>query len=336
MHDPWIILGIDGPTTDLKSIKKAYAARLRAIDPAKDISGFMALRQAYEQAQQLVENSNIEALPWEYDVGTGSGFGSLYEVEDIRQPEDEFESKNEIYRALDARAREILALTNLREDPEAWRAFFEDPAYASIDVQSDLEHVVRNLLLETFGYFQDSSQNNSQDDSKPSRRFKKTARYVFNYFGWDQPQFNQSFTRDQVEFLRQKFKVPIVSAGDDIEFGPAFNFLSAVFVYLILISACFYYASANQKGFWLIIGLILSARALTVYVKAWIVDRDAALSFFGGLLFLGSLGYLITSVMREGSWEGRLDVLYWFGAGAVGAGLIWLVGRVILSLIRRR
>lgn len=48
----WDVLGI-APTQDEKAIRRAYAARLRALDPDKDPAGFQRLRAAYEGALRM-------------------------------------------------------------------------------------------------------------------------------------------------------------------------------------------------------------------------------------------------------------------------------------------
>ncbi|MFC3901885.1 Uncharacterized membrane protein YfcA [Acinetobacter marinus] len=50
--DCWNILAL-APTTDLRSIKKAYAKQLKQIDQETDPQAFIALRDAYEHAQYL-------------------------------------------------------------------------------------------------------------------------------------------------------------------------------------------------------------------------------------------------------------------------------------------
>ena len=51
---PWNILALDGQPEDTKSVKRAYAKRLKAIDPATDPEAFQNLRQAYETALNWV------------------------------------------------------------------------------------------------------------------------------------------------------------------------------------------------------------------------------------------------------------------------------------------
>ncbi|WP_428035411.1 RDD family protein [Amphritea sp.] len=52
----WQILGIDN-TTDLKVIKRAYAAKLKVTKPDEDPEGFKRLHAAYKQACQFAKNT---------------------------------------------------------------------------------------------------------------------------------------------------------------------------------------------------------------------------------------------------------------------------------------
>ncbi|ATI78779.1 hypothetical protein [Sphingobium yanoikuyae] len=58
----WHLLGIEA-TADSKTIRRAYAARLRAIDPDQDRDGFAALRDARDQALMLASGEVADAPP---------------------------------------------------------------------------------------------------------------------------------------------------------------------------------------------------------------------------------------------------------------------------------
>lgn len=50
----WHALGIE-PTSDTRAIRTAYARKLKTIDPDRDPQAFIALRQAFEGAQQAAQ-----------------------------------------------------------------------------------------------------------------------------------------------------------------------------------------------------------------------------------------------------------------------------------------
>ena len=64
--DIWKILGIE-PTKDKKTIKKAYRQQLPLYNPEDDQEGFMALREAYEEALRFAELPDDEEAQAEED-----------------------------------------------------------------------------------------------------------------------------------------------------------------------------------------------------------------------------------------------------------------------------
>lgn len=62
MANIWNILGLDGPTSDERAIKKAYAKALKSTRPDDDPAGFMALRDAFEQAKFHAQYTREDAL----------------------------------------------------------------------------------------------------------------------------------------------------------------------------------------------------------------------------------------------------------------------------------
>lgn len=66
----WKKLGIE-PTDDKRAIKKAYAAKLKAIDPDKDAKAFLTLREALQVAQWEADYGSSGEDDWSDDEAEG-------------------------------------------------------------------------------------------------------------------------------------------------------------------------------------------------------------------------------------------------------------------------
>jgi len=60
---PWSVLDLSPKDADARSVKRAYAKKLKAIDPQEDPQGFQNLRTAYEQALRFAQTKVVVAVP---------------------------------------------------------------------------------------------------------------------------------------------------------------------------------------------------------------------------------------------------------------------------------
>lgn len=84
----WRILGIT-PTDDRREVKRAYAARLKAMDPDADVGAFQRLREALATATMLAEQAAAKAARVQgidAPVPTINSFGSAVELHFNRLP----------------------------------------------------------------------------------------------------------------------------------------------------------------------------------------------------------------------------------------------------------
>jgi tetratricopeptide (TPR) repeat protein len=66
--DCWTVLGLDG-VSDIKTVKRAYAQRLKRTRPEDDPEGFLVLREAYEEALATLDGSRSQP---KHEVSTAS------------------------------------------------------------------------------------------------------------------------------------------------------------------------------------------------------------------------------------------------------------------------
>ena len=121
--DIWKILGIE-PTKDKKTIKKAYRQQLPLYNPEDDQEGFMALREAYEEALRLAE---------------------LPDDEEAQAEEDNTEAG--IFR------REIEALYwdfEKRIDPDQWKGLLSCDFATALDTKQDARDILLAFMLEWY------------------------------------------------------------------------------------------------------------------------------------------------------------------------------------------
>lgn len=154
LEHAWAVLGLE-PTLDPGLIQRAYAARLRMLDPDRDIAAFAELREALDMARRHAEASPSplpEADAAAYDDDTGDGGWTVHRDDgpaEIAQSDE----------AEDARARvrvnTLLSLLHDRADTPYYRhkliaafdALFLDPRLEQVGFREGFENWLAELLL---------------------------------------------------------------------------------------------------------------------------------------------------------------------------------------------
>lgn len=182
MHDwPWSELDI-APTADRAEIKRAYAAKLKALDRERDVEGFQALRAAYEVAMtQLIAPPSMEtsdddaAVDWSSNGMAFRTFPALAHSVDVPVAGSGSAHDGELAHAppelapeaIDAAANRLLTAVLARPDPESVRRVLatcpELDCFSAVDSvgvalvramldRDDLEASVLNVLADRFSW----------------------------------------------------------------------------------------------------------------------------------------------------------------------------------------
>lgn len=115
----WAILDIE-PTDDVDAIREAYRAKLVHTNPEDDQEGFMALKDAYDEAMRLAEAGN----------------------------EEEAEELSPIMMKVDELYKDITR----RQDIKEWDELLSAPEFSSIDEQDIVRNEILTYTLDNYKY----------------------------------------------------------------------------------------------------------------------------------------------------------------------------------------
>lgn len=213
----WDILGLDGPTDDVRAIKKAYAKTLRVTRPDDDPIAFMALRDALEQAKLYAAYAHDGDDVFTAMISMADGVSVVPELEplpacavnedasDISKPVQET-AKDSVHKPaqmspvqdLISNVEALLKEPFARADKDQWRKIFDDERLDPIDNMIDFEDMLRNTLLDQFGYF-DGDMKKSNQKRNPSLIPSRIGTLIFNMMGWREIHGRPLYVQDQIE-----------------------------------------------------------------------------------------------------------------------------------------
>lgn len=212
MVDLWTTLGLLEPTKDIRTIKKAYAKKLRVTRPDADPEGFMALRAALERAMSYARNASDGelALPVEAmnaPVSSDTQTQITFDASANTKAPDESEENDDISAA--AVMHEVESLLKdpfKRNDPAIWVSIFDDERLESIDSAIDFEVMFRDYLLELLGYFEGNTALHNSN-REPKLFSTRMGTRIFDRMGWRDSENRPLYIQDQIDWLRRDLDV---------------------------------------------------------------------------------------------------------------------------------
>ena len=184
----WSILELS-QTDDKKSVKRAYAKKLKLIDSQANPEAFQQLREAYEQAVYYVESQaeiQFDGAQADYEVETDISFTPSEIQEQIEEDSNQQNDIFDPYPAAKGIMNQVECLyenLDYRNKLEAWRIIFEDQSLLDIEVLSILRYWVFEFVAERLGA-------TDWGEAAPKTINREIVRYLNQVFTWDQEQLS--------------------------------------------------------------------------------------------------------------------------------------------------
>jgi hypothetical protein len=150
--DFWAVLDLQS-TTDIPTIKKAYAAKLKIHHPEDDPEGFQRVRLAYENALKFAQYNKRMII-----IAASGQQGQLFrESSDCSQDlvhispsialnRDIQSTKEEIINEFIGRVKTLYTDPNLKNDLTQWKHILEDEKYWNLEIKKSLNVCLLNFL----------------------------------------------------------------------------------------------------------------------------------------------------------------------------------------------
>lgn len=184
ISNPWEVLGLEGPTDDLKAIKKAYAAKLKTTRPEDDPEGFMLLRWAFDSVTRRDPEPYFETpapnIPRpksvEPDIKESEEFGDFGTESAAQRLPVYFE---QIRSGIEAILSNPVKRSNLR----AWEQYFNQDYFDKMDHQLALPPIMLECLMDFMGVFEGASLKTSRKQARKEIG-RDAGAYIFEQMGW--------------------------------------------------------------------------------------------------------------------------------------------------------
>lgn len=239
MNDIWDTLGLAKPTSDIKSVKRAYAARLKLTRPEDDPAGFMALREARDRAIEYCQyaeddypSKNLEQQTLYLNTSRpiinvsnkeeGPRTHTRLYSEERLPPTEQFEDlifDDDGAVPLPAPSTHIvddtiIAIDKLlkdpfrRQNPDHWLNLLENEDLNSIDNFIEFEDRFLNFLIRSFGHIPKNKKARNRN-RYPRIITPPIGKLIFDNMNWPYGRISSDISENLFEQLSHDFNINV-------------------------------------------------------------------------------------------------------------------------------
>ena len=220
MKNWWDILGVE-QDADLRSIKRAYAAKLKTIRQDEDPQGFMKVREAYDIAVQNKQNSETENVYLNdfdesdiYESKSGIQKADWYDARDIHiaefpyvdikapeEPElaEKINKEVEVVAHLMNCVKVLVTKPTAHNDKQAWADIFDDPRLVTINDFLAFEASFIEYLMQSTKYednYHRSEYNDCLRNYETPILRPPISKFIFGRMGWDNLDYQRAYATE--------------------------------------------------------------------------------------------------------------------------------------------